>query len=95
MIHFLLKGHHQARISKKKGKLCAVLVYYAASCGNYHTTPRNIREERRSHQGRGGSLKSRLKRKADTVNCHFCEKDLFSLNFIYYNYTVVLKISLT
>jgi hypothetical protein len=29
------------------------------SVNNYHTTPRNIPEERRSHQHRGGSLKSR------------------------------------
>jgi hypothetical protein len=27
---------------------------------NYHTTPRNIAEERRSHQHRGGSLKSNV-----------------------------------
>jgi hypothetical protein len=26
---------------------------------NYHTTPRNIPEERKSHQHRGGSLKSK------------------------------------
>jgi hypothetical protein len=31
------------------------------SVNNYHTTPRNVPEERRSHQYRGGSLKSRLK----------------------------------
>jgi hypothetical protein len=30
------------------------------SVNNYHTRPRNIPEERRSHQHRGGSLKSRL-----------------------------------
>jgi hypothetical protein len=30
------------------------------SVNNYHTTPRNISEERRSHQHRGGSLKSRM-----------------------------------
>jgi hypothetical protein len=30
------------------------------SVKNYHTTPRNIPEERRSHQHRGGSLKSKL-----------------------------------
>jgi hypothetical protein len=29
------------------------------SVNNYHTTPRNIQEERRYHQHRGGSLKSR------------------------------------
>jgi hypothetical protein len=29
------------------------------SVNNYHTTPRNIPEERRSHQHRGGSLKSK------------------------------------
>jgi hypothetical protein len=28
------------------------------SANSYHTTPRNIPEERRSHQRRGGSLKS-------------------------------------
>ena len=27
------------------------------SVNNYHTTPRNITEERRAHQHRGGSLK--------------------------------------
>jgi hypothetical protein len=30
------------------------------SVNNYHTTPRNIAEERKSNQHRGGSLKSRL-----------------------------------
>jgi hypothetical protein len=30
------------------------------SVNNYHTTPRNIPEERRSHKHRGGSLKSKL-----------------------------------
>ena len=30
------------------------------SVKDYHITPRNIPEERRSHQHRGGSLKSRL-----------------------------------
>jgi hypothetical protein len=30
------------------------------SVNNYHTTPRNTPEERRSHQHRGGSLKSRM-----------------------------------
>jgi hypothetical protein len=67
--------------------ICALLGYYAPSCGiclptfratnyhiqgsvtledgtetsvhNYHTTPRNIPEERRSHQHHGGSLKAR------------------------------------
>jgi hypothetical protein len=52
-------------------QICALLGYYAASCGNcllthchetsvnnYHTMSRNIPEERRSHQHRGGSLKS-------------------------------------
>jgi hypothetical protein len=29
------------------------------SVNNFHTTPRNIPEERRSHQLRGGSLKSK------------------------------------
>jgi hypothetical protein len=32
------------------------------SVNNYHITPRNIPEERRSHQHRGGSLKSRGER---------------------------------
>jgi hypothetical protein len=31
-----------------------------ALVNNYHATPRNIPEERRSHQHRGGSLKSWL-----------------------------------
>jgi hypothetical protein len=72
-------------------EICALLGYYAVSCGNclqtfrdnvsasswiamgpircpetsvnnYHTTPRNIPEERRSHQYRGGKLKSKLNR---------------------------------
>jgi hypothetical protein len=30
------------------------------SVNDYHTTPRNIPEERRSHRNRGGSLKSRF-----------------------------------
>jgi hypothetical protein len=29
------------------------------SVNNYHTTPRNVPEERRSHEHRGGSLKSK------------------------------------
>ena len=33
------------------------------SVNNYHTTPRNIPEERRSYQHRGGSLKLRFSRK--------------------------------
>jgi hypothetical protein len=33
---------------------------YVFSLHKYHTTPRNIPEERRSHQHRGGSLKPRL-----------------------------------
>ena len=32
---------------------------HETSVKNYHTTPRNIPEERRSHQHRGGSLNSR------------------------------------
>jgi hypothetical protein len=56
-------------------EICARLGYYAASYGNclptrctetsvnnYHTKPRNIPEERRSRQHRGGSLKARLHR---------------------------------
>jgi hypothetical protein len=34
--------------------------FLETSVNNYHTTPRNIPEERRSHQHRDGSLKSRL-----------------------------------
>ena len=41
-------------------EICACLGYYAVSCCNYHTTPRNIPEDRRSHQHRGGSLQSRF-----------------------------------
>jgi hypothetical protein len=32
------------------------------SIKDYHTTPRNIPEERRSHQYRGGSLKSQTEK---------------------------------
>jgi hypothetical protein len=54
-------------------EICALLGYYATSCGNclptccpetsvnnYYTALRNIPEERRSHKHRGGSLKSRF-----------------------------------
>jgi hypothetical protein len=50
-------------------EICALLGYYVALCGNclpefwdsynYHMMPHNIPEERRSHQHRSGSLKSR------------------------------------
>ena len=30
-------------------EMCALLGYYAASCGNYHTTPRKIPEEPREY----------------------------------------------
>jgi hypothetical protein len=94
--------HFRAELSGASDEICALLGYYAASCGNclptfrdvsvpssrvkgpsrkaldswpvkmgptrssetsvnsYHTTPRNIPEECRSHQHCGGSLKSRL-----------------------------------
>jgi hypothetical protein len=58
-------------LTKTPAGICALLGYYAALCGNcygpetsvnnYHTTPRNIPEEHRSHQHRGGSLRSRLR----------------------------------
>lgn len=35
---------------------CALLGYYAVSCGNYHTVSRNILEERRSHVSDSSSL---------------------------------------
>ena len=49
-------------------EICGLLGYYTATCGNcsptlrdnYHTTPHNTPEDRRSHQHRGRSLKSRL-----------------------------------
>jgi hypothetical protein len=37
------------------------------SINNYHTTPHDIPEERKSHQQRGGSLRSRLKVLLSTV----------------------------
>jgi hypothetical protein len=40
----------------KMGPICCA----ETSVNNYHTTPRNIPEERRCHLHRGGSLKSRL-----------------------------------
>jgi hypothetical protein len=51
----LISGFHH-----EVDDICALLGYYAASCGNcpetsvnnYHTTPRNIPEERRYHEAR-------------------------------------------
>ena len=40
------------------------------SVNNYHTTPRNIQEERRSHQHRGGSLKSKWEISCQPVIFH-------------------------
>jgi hypothetical protein len=38
------------------------------SVNNYHTTPRNITEERISHQHGGGSLESRLTVSTDLLS---------------------------
>jgi hypothetical protein len=43
----------------RKYEICALLGYYL-SVNNYHTTPDNIPEERRSHQHRGGGPKSKF-----------------------------------
>jgi hypothetical protein len=85
----LLRGLPSDMKTEYVHEICALLGYYAASCGNclptfrdnvsdswpvkmgpircpktsvnnYHTTPRNNPEERRSHQHRSGSLKSRI-----------------------------------
>jgi hypothetical protein len=47
---FKMKSAVISCIRRDVDEICALLGYYAASCGNFHTTPRNIPEERRSNE---------------------------------------------
>jgi hypothetical protein len=46
------------------------------SANNYHTTPHNTPEDRRFHQHRGGSLKSRLLLTSSASLCVYKDKDI-------------------